>query len=352
MTEKKTSSKASAGTEKAEKPSTSAAKSTAAEKAAETTDKKTAAEETKAAAKKSTTAAKKSTTAAKKTSTAAKKTTAAAKKSTTAAKKTTTAAKKSSTAAKKTTIAAKKSSTAAKKTTTAAKKTTTAAKKSSTAARKTTTAAKKSEAPKTAPEKAAKPAAAEKAPAAPATKAAPAKKINILFATPECVPFESSGGLGEVSGSLPKSLNKTGSIDCRVIMPLYAGIHRDYRNQMQYIGYKYVDVTWRHQYMGLFKLEMNGVTYYFIDNEYYFKREGLYGYYDDCERFAFFSKAVFTAMELMDDFHPDIIHANDWQTALIPVYQNSYFRIPYLKTVFTVHNIEYQGHYGKEVQAS
>lgn len=359
MTEKKTSSKASAVREKAEKPTTAAAaaKETAAEK---TAAKKTTAKKTTAAAAKTTASTKKTTAAAKETAASSKKT--AAKETSTAAKKTSSSSKKTSTASKKSSTGPRKMTRANKKSTASAKKTS-AAKKSTAAAEKTPAAEKQAAAPeKTAPkaeaetkavQKAAAEAAPEKAPAAKKVeKVEPEKKISVLFATPECVPFASSGGLGEVSGSLPASLNRSGSIDCRVIMPLYASIHRDYRNEMKYIGYKYVDVTWRHQYMGLFKLEMNGVTYYFIDNEYYFKREGLYGYYDDCERFTFFSKAVYKAMELMDDFHPDIIHANDWQAALIPIYQNSYFRLPYLKTVFTVHNIEYQGHYGKEVESS
>ena len=100
--------------------------------------------------------------------------------------------------------------------------------------------------------------------------------------------------------------------------------------------------------MGVFRMEYEGVTYYFIDNEYYFKRDGLYGYYDDCERFAYFSKAVFAALDFID-FVPDIIHANDWQCALVPVYQYAVYRRQFMKTVFTIHNIQYQGHYGTDV---
>ena len=176
------------------------------------------------------------------------------------------------------------------------------------------------------------------------------KAIRILLATPEAVPFAHTGGLGEVASALPKSLNarKAADVDCRVILPLYGGIGEDFREKMEFLGKSTVSLGWREQYMGLFRLEHQGVVYYFIDNEYYFRRDGLYGYYDDCERFAYFSKAVFTALEMMD-FTPDIIHANDWQTALIPVYQYAVFRRTFLKTVFTIHNVEYQGHYGTDV---
>ena len=173
--------------------------------------------------------------------------------------------------------------------------------------------------------------------------------LNILYATPECVPFASSGGLGEVAGSLPKALNRKRrtKIDCRVILPLYAKVPQSVRDRMTFLGNSTVQLVWRQQYMGLFELRQDGVTYYFIDNEFYFGREALYGYYDDGERYTFFSKAVLQALDLMPDFKPDIIHANDWQTALIPVLQTAVYRIPYLKTVYSVHNIEYQGYYGK-----
>lgn len=176
---------------------------------------------------------------------------------------------------------------------------------------------------------------------------------NVLFASPEAAPFAHSGGLGEVAGALPKALCEDESlgIDCRVILPLYGKIDWQFRNKMRYIGYTYVNLSWRRQYLGLFSMDLGKVRYYFIDNEYYFKRDGFYGYYDDCERFAYFSMAVFTALDLIkadDGFVPDIIHANDWQTALIPVYQTTIFRRPFLKTILTIHNIEYQGHYGND----
>jgi starch synthase len=182
-----------------------------------------------------------------------------------------------------------------------------------------------------------------------AKAAAKEPELKVLFATPECSPFVHTGGLGEVAGSLPAAVNRKsgGAIDCRVILPLYASVSQEYRDQMKFLGASEVHLAWRSQYMGVFELKKDGTTYYFIDNEYYFKRDGLYGYYDDGERFAFFSKAVLDSIGITG-FEPDIIHANDWQTALVPVYQNSEYRRPFMKTVFTVHNIEYQGYYPHE----
>ena len=171
------------------------------------------------------------------------------------------------------------------------------------------------------------------------------KKIKILYATPECVPFANSGGLGEVAGSLPRALNRKRNIECRVIMPLYGQISDEYRKKMKFLGKGIVEVTWRKQYIGVYELKHQGVIYYFVDNEYYFKRDGLYGHYDDGERFAYFSKAVFEALEIID-FVPDIMHANDWQTALVPIYQTSLYKREFMSTVFSIHNIEYQGKFG------
>lgn len=190
-----------------------------------------------------------------------------------------------------------------------------------------------------APEDTAKPKASK-------TKKKDKDKLKVLFATSECVPFANTGGLGEVSGSLPEALVSEG-VDCRVIMPLYEKIPQSVRDRMVFMGTANVPVAWRNQYMGLFQLKQNGVTYYFVDNEYYFKRAGLYGYYDDGERFSYFSRAVFEAMEV-SGFYPQIVHCNDWQTALIPVFQNSLIRREGLKTVFTIHNIEYQGQYSTD----
>lgn len=181
-------------------------------------------------------------------------------------------------------------------------------------------------------------------------KAVKRDAMKVLFVTPECTPFASSGGLGEVAGSLPEALNnRTGEeIDCRVMMPLYGKVKPEVREQMTFLGKSQVPVAWRTQYVGVYELVKNGTTYYFIDNEYYFKRDALYGYYDDCERYAFFCRAVFEALRITG-FSPDILHANDWQSALVPIYQNSLIRREFTKTVFTIHNIEYQGNYDRSV---
>ncbi len=139
-------------------------------------------------------------------------------------------------------------------------------------------------------------------------------------------------------------------VDARVIMPLYGDLK--YRDKLEYVTNYSVPVGWRSQYCGLFKADVDGVTYYFLDNEYYFKRRGLYGFYDDGERFAFFSRAVLETL-FYTDFTPDIINCNDWQTALVPVYLNLYYRhldkFNRIKTVFTIHNIAYQGKYGTDI---
>lgn len=180
-------------------------------------------------------------------------------------------------------------------------------------------------------------------------KAAPVK--TVLFATSEAHPFARTGGLGDVSAALPKALNDI-NVDARVIMPLYHDIPWEFRSTFRYVGYVYVTLAWRYQYCGLFSCNYDGVTYYFIDNEQYFKRNGLYGHFDDAERFAFFSKAVLECLRLVD-FYPDVIHCNDWQTAMTPVFLDSFYRgykeYQSIKTVFTIHNIEFQGKYGKQL---
>ena len=148
--------------------------------------------------------------------------------------------------------------------------------------------------------------------------------MNVLFATSECYPFASSGGLGDVSSALPKSLNQNG-VDCRVVMPLYGDIKQEYRSKMKYVTNFKVPLAWREQYCGLFTYCREGVEYYFLDNEQYFKRNGLYGYYDDGERFAFLSRAILEMIKYID-FEPEIIHTNDWQTALVDVYINKFYR--------------------------
>ena len=175
--------------------------------------------------------------------------------------------------------------------------------------------------------------------------------MNILFAASEAVPFAASGGLADVIGSLPAAIRNKGH-ECRVVMPLYKSIRPELRAQMTFLTNITVDVSWRKQYCGIFTAIWNGMTYYFIDNEYYFGRDGLYGFYDDCERYVFFSRAVLEMLRYID-FAPDIIHANDWQTALISVFYQVFYKYQHgyqnIKNVFTIHNIQYQGSYGREV---
>lgn len=175
--------------------------------------------------------------------------------------------------------------------------------------------------------------------------------MKILYAASEARPFIASGGLADVAGSLPSALRKR-MVGVRVVLPLYDGINREYREEMRFIGSITVPVAWRRQYCGIFEFHKDGVIYYFIDNEYYFKRGSIYGHYDDAERFAFFSRAVLEVIPTIG-FKPDIIHCNDWQTALVPVYYSCiYSRIPgyeNIKTVFTIHNIQYQGQYGEDI---
>ena len=137
--------------------------------------------------------------------------------------------------------------------------------------------------------------------------------MKILYAASEATPFAKSGGLADVAGSLPKALVKDG-VDARVIMPLYGDLK--FRDKLEYVTNYSVPVGWRSQYCGLFKAEVNGVTYYFLDNEYYFKRWQIYGHFDDCERFAYFSRAVVETPGQLD-WSPDIIHCNDWQTGSV-----------------------------------
>ena len=175
--------------------------------------------------------------------------------------------------------------------------------------------------------------------------------MKILFAASEVAPFIKTGGLADVAGSLPQALAKEGN-DVKVILPLYEGIGEDWRSQMTIKMDFNVTLSWRQVYCGIFELEREGVTYWFVDNEYYFKRWQLYGHFDDCERFAFFSRAIIETPGHLD-WAPDVIHCNDWQTALVPVYLlEDKYRIPQLanaKSVFTIHNIEYQGRYGDQV---
>lgn len=166
--------------------------------------------------------------------------------------------------------------------------------------------------------------------------------MNILYAVSEAAPFIKTGGLADVAGSLPAALSEKGH-DARVILPLYRRIEGKWREQMEFVMQIDVQLAWRHQYCGLFKLLHQGVTYYFVDNEYYFGRDSVYGDMDDGERFAFFSRAVVSLIPLLG-WQPDIVNCNDWQTALIPIYLRS--ECSPVHTVFTIHNIEYQGRYG------
>ena len=169
--------------------------------------------------------------------------------------------------------------------------------------------------------------------------------MKILFASSEVAPFIKTGGLADVAGSLPQALAAAGH-EVKVILPLYEGIGQEWREQMTFLQYFNVTLAWRQVYCGIFQLERDGVTYWFVDNEYYFKRWQIYGHFDDCERFAYFSRAIIETPGHLN-WAPDIIHCNDWQTALVPVYLlEEKYRIPQLggaKSVFTIHNIEYQG---------
>ena len=175
---------------------------------------------------------------------------------------------------------------------------------------------------------------------------------NVLLIASEAVPFIKTGGLADVAGSLPKYFDKT-KFDVRVMIPKYTCIPWEYREKMVYKTHFYIDLAWRTQYVGVFELEWNGVTFYFIDNEFYFGGNKPYSWiHEDIEKFAFFSKAALSALPVLG-FRPDIIHCNDWQTALVPVYYYLFYsHRPWyynIKSLFTIHNIQYQGEYGWEV---
>ena len=168
--------------------------------------------------------------------------------------------------------------------------------------------------------------------------------MKVLFAAGEAAPLVKFGGLGDVAGALPKTICAMGQ-DVRVIMPMYS-IIGDKRNECKYITNIFIDNFWRKQYCGVYEYKNGDVTYYLIDNEFYFNRPRVYGEYDDGERFAFFSRAVLEVMSVID-FYPDVLHCNDWHTAFVPVLLDTQYRTrpgyEYIKTVFTIHNIEYQG---------
>ena len=179
------------------------------------------------------------------------------------------------------------------------------------------------------------------------------KKMQIVFASAECAPFVKTGGLGDVSGSLPAALVRAGA-EVIVMVPKYATIKDEYKAQMEHFADFYVSLGWRNEYCGLEKLEHDGVTYMFVDNERYFARDYPYGFFDDGERFAFFSKAITESLQhLPEGFECDILHCNDWQTALAPVFLREFYQgLPLydrVKTVFSIHNVAFQGQFSDTV---
>ena len=168
---------------------------------------------------------------------------------------------------------------------------------------------------------------------------------KVLFVASECVPFIKTGGLADVVGSLPKYFDKN-EFDVRVMIPKYVSIPEEYKNQMEFVTHFYLELAWRKQYVGIFQMQYQGVTFYFLDNEFYFSGNRPYGeIYQDIEKFAFFSKAALSALPVIG-FRPDIIHCHDWQTGLIPVYlkdsfqQGEFFRG--IKSIMTIHNLKFQ----------
>lgn len=179
------------------------------------------------------------------------------------------------------------------------------------------------------------------------------KKMQIVFASAECAPFIKTGGLGDVAGSLPAALVRAGA-EVIVMVPKYATIKDEYKAQMEHFTDFYVSLSWRNEYCGLEKLEHDGVTYMFVDNEHYFARDYPYGFFDDGERFAFFSKAITESLQhLPEGFECDILHCNDWQTALAPVFLREFYQgLPLydrVKTVFSIHNVAFQGQFSDTV---
>lgn len=173
-----------------------------------------------------------------------------------------------------------------------------------------------------------------------------AQKINVLFAAFEATPFIKTGGLGDVAGSLPSAL-KGRYCDIRVILPKLRQIPQEYRNKMKKVCDFTVPLGWRNQYCGIETLKLGNIQYYFVDNQYYFYRDNAYGYGDDCERVAFFAKAILESLQHIPDFTPDVIHINDWHTALLPVFLHEQYQglelYRNIKTVLTIHNLKFQG---------
>ncbi len=177
-------------------------------------------------------------------------------------------------------------------------------------------------------------------------------KKKILLVASEATPFVSTGGLAEVVGSLSKALARDERLDVRVMLPLYQDVKREFRKDFRYLGSLSVPLGWRNQYCGVFEYRKEGVIFYFLDNEYYFKRPGLYGYYDDGERFAFFCRAVMEVLPFLN-FYPEILHCHDWQAALCTLYLKTIYcfrrEYQFIRALFTVHNIEYQGKFSLDI---
>ena len=175
--------------------------------------------------------------------------------------------------------------------------------------------------------------------------------MKVLFAASEAHPFIKTGGLGDVMGALPQSLTELG-VEARVVIPKYKNIKDEFKQKLQFIKWFTVPVGWRNQYCGVFQYQYKGVIYYFIDNEYYFNRDGLYGYFDDGERFAFFNRAVLEFIKQVD-WQPDLINCNDWQTGMVPVLLNLEYKkdlfYSKIKTVFSIHNLLFKGSFSPKV---
>ena len=179
------------------------------------------------------------------------------------------------------------------------------------------------------------------------------KPMRVMYVCSECQPFIATGGLADVAGSLPEAIKQANPYaDMRVVMPLYSDIKEEYKSKFEFVANFTVHLSWRHQPCDIYKFVKNNVTYYFLGNDYYFNRKGSYGYFDDGERYAFFSKAVVEALPVLDYF-PNVMHCNDWQSALTSIYMKTCYNTDYrynsIKHVFTIHNIQYQGRFGKHL---
>ncbi len=176
--------------------------------------------------------------------------------------------------------------------------------------------------------------------------------MKVLFVASEAAPFLKTGGLADVAHSLPKYLKKSG-VDVRVIMPKYGKISDEFKEKMDHIAEYTVPVGWRNQYCGLDHLKYDGIDFYFMDNEYYFKRNEPYGHFDDGEIFSFFSRGVLESIKYIEGFIPDIIHCNDWHTGMVPVLLDAFYRYDVrfkdIKTIYTIHNLKYQGIFSKNI---